>query len=174
MNAWFLLIPIASFAAGALLFRLLLFMLLRPAVLQRTLTEMVVSMNDQKVFDDPRQVQKILPLAEEHIDFFLRHKLSATLPQIALFIGDKTIHQFKKIFMLELEQWLPGFIQSYMTSMTTSPLVSEKRLLSTVAKKISNLLVVKIVCIGGAFGLVLALLEWLLVYGARFIPLTNH
>jgi len=67
---------------------------------------------EQKI-TNPANVQRILPLAEEHIDHFLRTKLKESMPMIAMFIGDKTINQLKAVFMQELEELFPVIMKSY-------------------------------------------------------------
>ena len=39
---------------------------------------------------DPKSLDKIMPVIEEHIDQFLRVKLGKEMPMISAFIGDKT------------------------------------------------------------------------------------
>lgn len=65
----------------------------------------------------PANVQRILPLAEEHIDHFLRVKLKETMPMISMFIGDKTIGQLKTVFMTELEELFPVIMKSYVANL---------------------------------------------------------
>jgi uncharacterized membrane protein YheB (UPF0754 family) len=67
---------------------------------------------EQKI-TDPENVRRILPLVEQHIDNFLRNKLKETMPMIAMFIGDKTINQFKGVFMKELEELFPVVMSNY-------------------------------------------------------------
>jgi uncharacterized membrane protein YheB (UPF0754 family) len=56
----------------------------------------------------------ILPLAEQHIDHFLRVKLGEKMPVLSMFIGDKTINQLKTVFMAELEELFPVIMQQYL------------------------------------------------------------
>jgi uncharacterized membrane protein YheB (UPF0754 family) len=65
----------------------------------------------------PANVQRILPLAEEHIDHFLRVKLKETMPMISMFIGDKTIGQLKTVFMTELEELFPVIMKNYVANL---------------------------------------------------------
>src|SRR5258708_21170537 len=71
----------------------------------------------EQTITDPGNVQKILPLAEEHIDHFLRSKLKETMPMISLFIGDKTINQLKEVFMKELEELFPVIMKNYVANL---------------------------------------------------------
>ena len=62
---------------------------------------------------NPQNLQKLMPMIEEHVDKFLRDKLGDEMPFLSLFIGDKTIRSLKKIFMLELEILFPQLMTSY-------------------------------------------------------------
>ncbi|GAC1443348.1 MAG: DUF445 family protein [Sediminibacterium sp.] len=62
----------------------------------------------------PENMQKIMPMAEVHIDHFLRHRLVAEMPVIGMFIGDKTITQLKTLFLSELESLFPLIMKEYM------------------------------------------------------------
>ena len=84
--------------------------------LGRIVGQELLSFGDiEKAITDPENVQRILPLVEEHIDHFLRNKLKETMPMIAMFIGDKTISQLKTVFMKELEELFPVIMRSYVT-----------------------------------------------------------
>jgi uncharacterized membrane protein YheB (UPF0754 family) len=71
---------------------------------------------EQKI-SNPANVQKILPILEEHIDLFLREKLTAQIPMLGMLIGDKTIGQVKAVFMKELEELFPTMMGQYMTTL---------------------------------------------------------
>lgn len=62
----------------------------------------------------PNNIQKLMPVVEEHIDQFLRKKLAEEMPVISMFIGENTIQQLKGIFMKELETLFPVIMQRYM------------------------------------------------------------
>jgi uncharacterized membrane protein YheB (UPF0754 family) len=94
----------------------------------------LLSFNDiEKTITNPENVRRILPLAETHIDNFLRVKLKETMPMIAMFIGDKTINQLKEVFMKELEELFPVIMQNYVTH-----LKNDLDLEKIVVDKISN------------------------------------
>jgi uncharacterized membrane protein YheB (UPF0754 family) len=59
-------------------------------------------------------LKKIMPQVEQHIDHFLRVRLSDAMPVISMFIGDKTINQLKGIFVKELEELFPSVMKNYM------------------------------------------------------------
>ncbi|THU32506.1 DUF445 family protein [Niastella caeni] len=62
-------------------------------------------------------VKKIMPVAEKHIDEFLRHKLGEAFPMIGMFIGEKTIGTLKSIFMKELETIFPIIMKEYVQNL---------------------------------------------------------
>ena len=62
---------------------------------------------------NPQNLKKLMPMIEDHVDKFLRIKLSDEMPFLSLFIGDKTIASLKKIFMQELEILFPQLMKSY-------------------------------------------------------------
>ena len=67
---------------------------------------------EQKIAN-PQNLKKLMPMIEDHVDNFLRNKLSDEMPFLSLFIGDKTIASLKKIFMQELEILFPQLMKSY-------------------------------------------------------------
>jgi uncharacterized membrane protein YheB (UPF0754 family) len=62
---------------------------------------------------DPNNLESMYPMVEAHIEKFLTEKLTVSMPMIAMFIGEKTIAQFKGIFMEELKLLLPELLKSY-------------------------------------------------------------
>jgi uncharacterized membrane protein YheB (UPF0754 family) len=86
--------------------------------LGRIVGQELLSFGDiEKTITDPQNVQKILPLAEQHIDHFLRTKLKESMPMISMFIGDKTIVQLKTVFMQELEELFPVIMKNYVANL---------------------------------------------------------
>ncbi len=65
----------------------------------------------------PENLKKILPMVENHINDFLKVRLSQEMPFISMFIGDKTIDSLKGIFMQELEILFPQLMESYMKNL---------------------------------------------------------
>ncbi len=61
-------------------------------------------------------IDKILPVAEEHIDHFLRVKLPAAMPMLSMFISDKLVADMKAIFMTELKELFPAIITQYLSN----------------------------------------------------------
>ncbi len=79
--------------------------------------EELSAFNIAPLMADPKIMQQILPVAEGHIDHFLRVKLKQSMPVVSFFIGDKTIHQLKTVFMEELENLFPIIITNYADSL---------------------------------------------------------
>ena len=61
--------------------------------------------------NDPFESMK--PVINDKLDDFFRHKLSAKLPMISMFIGDKTIEDLKEVFMEELSLLFPLLIAEF-------------------------------------------------------------
>ncbi|MCU0388323.1 MAG: DUF445 family protein [Chitinophagaceae bacterium] len=56
---------------------------------------------------------KLTPVVEQHLDNFLRHKLSAEMPIISAFIGEKTIQKLKAVFLEEMNLLFPDLMKKY-------------------------------------------------------------
>jgi uncharacterized membrane protein YheB (UPF0754 family) len=63
---------------------------------------------------DPANLDKIMPMVDNHIDHFLRVKLADTMPMISMFIGEKTINQLKDVFLTEMRELFPQIMGNYM------------------------------------------------------------
>ena len=86
--------------------------------LGRIVGQELLSFGDiEQAITHPDNVRRILPLAEEHIDHFLRVRLKEQMPMISMFIGEKTIGQLKTTFMNELEQLFPIIMKSYASNL---------------------------------------------------------
>ena len=86
--------------------------------LGKLVSEELLSFEDiEEKITNPENVKKLLPLMEVHIDNFLRNKLSAQMPMIGMFIGDKTINQLKIVFMNELEILFPTIMKNYVSNL---------------------------------------------------------
>jgi uncharacterized membrane protein YheB (UPF0754 family) len=82
--------------------------------LGRIVGQQLLSFGDiENTLTDPQNVQRILPMVEEHVDHFLRNKLKEAMPMVAMFIGDKTIGQLKAVFMQELTELFPVILRNY-------------------------------------------------------------
>lgn len=83
--------------------------------LGKLVSQELLSFEDiEKKLTHPGNLQKLMPVVEEHIDLFLRKKLADEMPVISMFIGENTIQQLKSIFMKELETLFPVMMQRYM------------------------------------------------------------
>ena len=86
--------------------------------LGKLVSEELLSFEDiEEKITNPENVKKLLPLMEVHIDNFLRNKLSAQMPMLGMFIGDKTINQLKIVFMNELEILFPTTMKNYVSNL---------------------------------------------------------
>ena len=88
---------------------------------------------------NPESIKKIMPVAEGHIDDFLRNKLKDAFPMIGMLIGDRTINTLKEIFMKELETIFPVIMKSYIQN-----LEQDLDLEQTITNKLAALQVEKI------------------------------
>ena len=71
----------------------------------------------EKKIANPKNVEKIMPVLESHIDIFLKEKLTAQIPMLAMFVGEKTIAQVKGVFMVELQELFPVLMKQYMNTL---------------------------------------------------------
>lgn len=76
-------------------------------------TEFLSFTDIEKKISDPANLDKLMPIVEEHIDHFLQHKLPQAFPMIAIFVGEKTIATLKTAFMEELSSLFPTLMQRY-------------------------------------------------------------
>jgi len=68
---------------------------------------------------NPDNLKKIMPMIENHVDDFLRTRLSQEMPVISMFIGDKTIEKLKGSFMKEIEVLFPKVMKEYASNLKT-------------------------------------------------------
>ena len=157
MNLWLLFIPIISAFIGWITNWVAIKMLFRPKQpkkilgitfhgifpkrqvqfaehLGKLVSKELLSFSDiEEKITHPDNLKKIMPLVDEHIEHFLKNKLSTALPMLSMFIGDKTILQLKETFMVELEELFPILMKNYMGS-----LQKEMDLEKIVIEKVSN------------------------------------
>jgi uncharacterized membrane protein YheB (UPF0754 family) len=126
---------------------------------------------------NPKNLEKLKPEIEKHIDNFLRIKLSNTFPILSMFVGDKTINQLKAAFLMELEELFPVLMKSYMNKLENDldlkQIVTRKvsgysgkkleDMLDQITKKEFKFLEV----IGAVFGLLIGLIQVLLTVISR-------
>ncbi|MBO9202219.1 MULTISPECIES: DUF445 domain-containing protein [Niastella] len=87
---------------------------------------------------NPESIKKIMPVAEVHIDDFLRNKLKEGFPMISM-VGDRTLNTLKEIFMKELEAIFPVIMKGYLQN-----LQQDLDLEQTITDKIATLQTEKI------------------------------
>ena len=83
---------------------------------------------------DPSNLQRVMPVIEEHIDEFLRHKLKKEMPFVSVFIGEKTIGSLKKVFMNELEELFPRIVNNFV-----SQIVADLNIEKIIVEKINSI-----------------------------------
>ena len=86
---------------------------------------------EQKI-TDPKKLRKVLPMIENHVDEFLRVKMTKEMPFLSMFIGDKTIGSLKTAFMQEIELIFPVVMKQFAGNMK-----DELDLESIVTQKVS-------------------------------------
>jgi uncharacterized membrane protein YheB (UPF0754 family) len=82
--------------------------------LGKMISEEFLSYEDiEEKIADPKNLEKVMPMIEAHVDIFLRDKLGDEMPFLSLFIGEKTRRSLKNVFMKELEILFPQLMKSY-------------------------------------------------------------
>lgn len=157
MNYWLILIPLLSAFTGWLAIRLLLYFLFRPfeprKILGVTIQGVLLKQKQQiatkigkvaaaefssagleQKISDPKNMEKLKPLIETHVDDFLRVKLKEQMPMISMFVGDKTINTLKGVFMQEIETLFPQVMGQF-----AGNLKNEINIEQMVVAKINNI-----------------------------------
>jgi uncharacterized membrane protein YheB (UPF0754 family) len=143
MNYWLLLIPVISAFIGWVTNWIAIKMLFHPREPKRILgitfqgifpkrqqqfaeklgklvSDEFLSFSDiEEKISNPENLKKIMPVIENHIDDFLRTRLSNEMPVISMFIGDKTINKLKAAFMAEIETLFPKVMRQYAANLKT-------------------------------------------------------
>jgi uncharacterized membrane protein YheB (UPF0754 family) len=121
---------------------------------------------------NPDNIKAVMPLIEEKIDYFLRHKLSEAMPVISMFIGNNTINKVKETFMKEIEGLFPEMMEQYMTNLQkeldlekivvdkVNGFSSDK--LEEILQKIMNKEFRFVEIIGGVLGLIIGIVQVLI------------
>lgn len=157
MNYWLLIIPVISAFIGWVTNWVAIKMLFHPREPKRFLgitfqgifpkrqqqfaeklgklvSDEFLSFSDiEEKISSPENLKKVMPYIEQHIDDFLRYKLSEEMPVISMFIGDKTIQKMKSAFMKELESIFPQLMKQFAGNLKT-----ELDLEHIVIKKVSS------------------------------------
>jgi uncharacterized membrane protein YheB (UPF0754 family) len=93
-----------------------------------------LSFNDiEEKISSPDNLKKIMPMIDNHVDDFLRNRLSIEMPVISMFIGDKTIEKLKGAFMKEIELLFPQVMKQFAGNLKT-----ELDLEHIVTEKVTN------------------------------------
>jgi uncharacterized membrane protein YheB (UPF0754 family) len=118
-------------------------------------------------------IKKIMPVAEQHVDEFLRKKLGEAFPMIGMFIGEKTINQLKTLFMNELETIFPviikGYVQNLQQELDLKQIVTSKVAAFSIDKLETNLYqsmgneLRAVHLLGAGIGLVMGLIQLLMI-----------
>lgn len=83
--------------------------------LGKLVSQELLSFSDiEEKISDPKNIEKLMPYVETHIDHFLRVKLAEEMPMISMFVGEKTITQMKTVFINELTLLFPQIMENYM------------------------------------------------------------
>jgi uncharacterized membrane protein YheB (UPF0754 family) len=141
MNYWLILIPLISAFIGWFTNWIAIKMLFHPrepkkilgvtfhgifpkrqktlaANLGKLVSDEFLSFTDiEEKISDPKNLKKVMPVIDAHIENFLRRKLPDEMPVISMFIGDKTINKMKSVFMNELEELFPKLMKQYAGNM---------------------------------------------------------
>jgi len=141
--------------------------------LGKLVSEELLSFTDiEKKITDPANLDKIMPMIDQHIDHFLRVKLADAMPVISMFIGDKTINQLKEVFLSEMKTLFPQIMGNYMNKLQDQ-LDLEKIVVDKVAsfssdklESILNQIMSKefkfVEIIGGVLGFIIGLVQILI------------
>lgn len=143
MNYWLLLIPVISAFIGWVTNWVAIKMLFHPREPKRFLgitfqgifpkrqqqfaeklgvlvsAELLSFADIESKISNPDNLKKIMPMIENHVDDFLRTRLSQEMPVISMFIGDKTIDKLKGSFMKEIEVLFPKVMKEYASNLKT-------------------------------------------------------
>jgi uncharacterized membrane protein YheB (UPF0754 family) len=141
--------------------------------LGRLVGEELLSFSDiETKITNPDNLDKIMPMVDEHIDHFLRVKLADAMPVISMFVGDKTISQLKEVFLKEMRELFPIIMTNYMGKLKgeldLEQIVTEKVAafssdkLETILNQIMSKEFKFVEIIGGVLGFIIGLLQVLL------------
>lgn len=125
----------------------------------------------QKI-SEPGNIQKIMPVIEQHVDRFLKERLHEQLPMISMFLGDKTLARLKATFLQEIETMLPEVMRTYAgelkTELDLEGIITEKvsRFSSDRLEELLYQIMAKefrfVEWVGAAIGLLIGILQVLL------------
>ncbi len=123
---------------------------------------------------DPKELEKVMPSIEKHIDVFLNVRLKEKLPVISMFVGQGMLEKIKEGLIEEINLMLPEVIGNYADSLAekidVQKMVTDKvnnfssdkleEVLLAVMKKEFRF----IELIGGVFGFLIGLIQMALTF----------
>lgn len=89
-------------------------------------------------FSQGDSFEALKPVINEKLDDFFKNKLSAKMPMISMFIGEKTIEELKGVFMEELETIFPLLLVQFTSNL-------DKKLQNQWQTKFSMILLKKVI-----------------------------
>ena len=89
-------------------------------------------------FSQGDSFESLKPVINEKLDDFFKNKLSAKMPMISMFIGEKTIEELKGVFMEELETIFPLLLVQFTSNL-------DKKLQNQWQTKFSMILLKKVI-----------------------------
>jgi hypothetical protein len=113
MSPWLFLLPLS----GALIGFLITLLGYRIFLRKFTSRSEIFTSEIKKQLTNPAVTSSVMPVIENHMDDFLRSRLSQQFPMISMFVGDKTITSLKKTFIQEIEAMLPGVMIKFSESL---------------------------------------------------------
>jgi uncharacterized membrane protein YheB (UPF0754 family) len=124
MNYWLIITPLIAAFIGWLIHVLALryfFKSILPGQQQRIAAELgnmaaaefAAFTGIEEKISDPKNLESIMPVIEQHIDHFLNERLKQEMPMISMFIGNKTTDKLKEIFLKELQALFPQVINQF-------------------------------------------------------------
>ena len=81
------------------------------------LSKMIRSIEIDKIITKEfslQQFESALPLIDEQLDQFFKQRLGEKMPMISMFIGDKTVHELKMVFIDELKSLFPSLVHQFL------------------------------------------------------------
>lgn len=83
--------------------------------LGKLVSDELLSFSDiESKITDEKNLDRIMPVIDAHLDNFLKVKLADAMPLVSMFIGEKTINQLKEVFMNEMKTLFPVIMSNYM------------------------------------------------------------
>jgi uncharacterized membrane protein YheB (UPF0754 family) len=122
MNPALLIVPLVSAFIGWMFNKIALQVLVKRFSTKSNVSNLAANIPFDEIFSfdeiaekitDPANLEKIMPVIDEHIDHFLKVKLKQSMPVVGMFIGEKTIAQLKQVFLEELQSLFPQIMQNY-------------------------------------------------------------